>query len=84
MESQAKNGMVYITVADTGVGMSPEIVSKLFRIEESFSTKGTNQEVGTGLGLIVCKEFVEKNYGTIEADSKEGVGTTFTITLPTA
>jgi signal transduction histidine kinase/uncharacterized protein HemY len=71
-----------ISITDTGVGMKPEDMDKLFRIEDSFSKQGTNQESGTGLGLIICKEFVEMNGGNIDVSSKHGMGTTFTITLP--
>jgi signal transduction histidine kinase len=73
-----------IFVSDTGVGMSPEILDKLFRIEESFTTEGTSNEAGTGLGLVICKEFTEINGGTISVESISGKGTTFSVTLPTA
>lgn len=76
------NKTTTISITDTGVGMEPEEVEKLFRIEDSFSKQGTNQESGTGLGLIICKEFVEMNGGKISVSSKQGMGTTFTITLP--
>lgn len=69
-----------ITISDTGVGIEPENLSKLFRVD-GLTTKGTNQESGTGLGLILCKEFIEKNNGTIKVDSTPGFGTTFTIEL---
>lgn len=71
---------IYIT--DTGVGMNGDEVNKLFQVDK-ISTKGTNQESGTGLGLIICKEFVEKNGGSIEVESEINVGTTFIIKLPT-
>jgi signal transduction histidine kinase len=73
---------VEIGIHDTGVGMSPEVQSKIFEISSKHSTLGTNKEKGTGLGLILCKEFIEKNRGTIRVESEEGVGTTFRITLP--
>jgi len=73
---------VEIYIHDTGVGMSKEVTKKLFRIEESFSTKGTSNEEGTGLGLIICKEFVEKNDGEISIESETGKGSTFIISLP--
>ncbi|MBN1598236.1 MAG: PAS domain-containing sensor histidine kinase [Bacteroidales bacterium] len=73
-----------ISISDTGIGISEDNIQKLFRIDEYFSTSGTAGESGTGLGLIICKEFVEKNKGNISIDSKIGEGTTFTFTLPVA
>jgi signal transduction histidine kinase len=78
------NNEVEIIISDNGVGISADNQAKLFKLEESFTTKGTNQEAGTGLGLIVCKEFIEKNNGTIAVSSKLGEGTTFTIKLPSS
>ncbi|HPV56285.1 MAG TPA: HAMP domain-containing sensor histidine kinase, partial [Tenuifilaceae bacterium] len=72
---------IEIKVADTGIGIEPENLAKLFRVD-GLTTKGTNQESGTGLGLILCKEFVEKNNGNISVESIIGLGTTFTITIP--
>lgn len=72
-----------ITVADTGIGMSEDDISKLFRIDVSHTTIGTSQEKGTGLGLILVKEFIEKNNGTIRVESKPGDGSKFIIKLPT-
>jgi signal transduction histidine kinase len=71
-----------VQVKDEGVGMSPENLQKLFRIDVKFKSKGTKGETGTGLGLILCKEFVEKNGGTIRAESKEGSGSVFIFTIP--
>ena len=71
-----------ITVADTGVGMSHEEVQKLFRIESASSKPGTDKEPGTGFGLLLCKEFVEKNGGTIAVESEVGAGSRFRVTLP--
>ena len=70
-----------ITVKDSGVGISPEIQSKLFKITENISTKGTEEEAGTGLGLILCKEFVEKHNGEIWVESEVGKGSEFIFTL---
>lgn len=75
---------VIISVKDNGKGMPPEVSSKLFLIEESISTPGTAQEKGTGLGLILCKEFVEKNNGKIWVESQVDKGSTFSFSLPTA
>jgi signal transduction histidine kinase len=71
-----------IAVADTGVGMSPENVSKLFREDVSFQTPGTDGEEGTGLGLILCKKIVEQHGGKIWIESDETNGTTVYFTLP--
>lgn len=73
---------IIISVSDTGVGISPESINKLFRIDHFYSTTGTNKERGTGLGLILCKEFVEKHKGKIWVDSKIDEGSTFYFTLP--
>lgn len=73
---------VVVSVTDTGVGMPPEVIRKLFRIDSKHSTKGTANEKGTGLGLILCKEFIEKNGGRIWVKSKEGQGSAFYFSLP--
>jgi PAS domain S-box-containing protein len=71
-----------ITITDTGVGIPEEDLSKLFRIDIRYSHSGTAGEEGTGLGLILCRELVEKNNGTIWAESRSERGTTFHFTLP--
>jgi signal transduction histidine kinase len=73
---------VEITVSDTGIGINEEDQEKLFRLDTTFTSIGTADEKGTGLGLILCKEFVEKNGGTIKVSSNEDKGSTFTFTLP--
>lgn len=73
-----------ISITDTGVGISEENINKLFKIDEYYSTSGTSGEGGTGLGLIIGKEFVEKNEGKLSVDSKVGEGTTFSFSLPLA
>ncbi|MFC2152855.1 sensor histidine kinase, partial [Bacteroidota bacterium] len=73
---------VKVSVQDNGIGIPKEDVNKLFKIETSFSTYGTEQEKGTGLGLILCKELLEKNGGAIWVKSEDGVGSTFHFTLP--
>ncbi len=71
-----------IAVKDKGVGISPEKQSYLFDIHSNFTTEGTQGEKGTGLGLILCKEFAEKNGGKIWVESEVGKGSTFYFTLP--
>ena len=71
-----------VSVTDNGVGISKERIDKLFKIDQSYSTTGTQNEKGTGLGLILCKEFVEKHGGRIWVESKEGKGSMFSLTLP--
>lgn len=76
------NSLVKVSVADTGVGIPEENIPELFKLNKNTSTLGTNQEKGTGLGLVLVKEAVELNRGTIEVKSKVGKGSTFTFTLP--
>ncbi len=71
-----------ISVIDTGVGISKERIDKLFKIGEGHSTTGTAKEQGTGLGLILCKEFIEKHGGRIWVESEQGIGSTIYFTLP--
>lgn len=73
---------VIVTVADNGVGIRADAINKLFVIEKSYSTIGTNDEKGTGLGLILCKEFIEKHGGTIWVESEFGKGSRFHFTIP--
>ena len=83
IETQQTEGEVVIKISDNGVGISEKNQKNLFRFDQQYSTKGTADEKGTGLGLILCREFVEKNNGTISIESEIGKGTTFTVTLPT-
>jgi len=79
----AVNGVLAeITVLDTGVGITKGNQNKLFEIDTQYRREGTANEKGTGLGLILCKEFVEKNNGTIRIESKENEGSKFTFTVP--
>ncbi len=70
------------TIRDKGQGIDPAQKEKLFKVEENFSTPGTQQEKGSGLGLILCKEFVEKHGGQIWVESQLGKGATFYFTIP--
>ncbi|MBA7565918.1 Adaptive-response sensory-kinase SasA [subsurface metagenome] len=71
-----------ISISDTGVGIKPENLDKLFKIDVNYLTKGTANETGTGLGLILCKEFINKNGGEIWVESEFGKGSIFKFTLP--
>ena len=73
---------VLIVVSDTGIGIVPEKMQKLFNINEKVYSDGTEDEKGTGLGLILCKEFVEKHGGTIWVESEVGKGSDFKFTIP--
>ena len=73
---------LYIKVKDDGIGMSKDIRKNLFKANEHTSTPGTENEKGTGLGLMLCKEFLDKYQGELQVDSELGKGTTFTVTLP--
>ncbi len=71
-----------VTVHDNGVGISEANIEKLFRIDENYTTSGTNKEQGTGLGLILCNEFIEKHGGRIWVKSQVGHGSAFSFSLP--
>jgi len=73
---------IAVTVADTGIGIPEDILPRLLRIDTQYTQAGTAGEQGTGLGLILCKELVEKNGGNLWVESKVDKGTTFTFTLP--
>jgi two-component system, sensor histidine kinase and response regulator len=77
-----KESETEISISDTGVGIKPQDIEKLFRKDITYSTQGTKQESGTGLGLILCQEFVEKHEGKIWVESELGKGSIFYITLP--
>ena len=84
ISAQKANEMIAIKVIDNGVGIPEADISKLFRIDINYTTKGTLKEMGTGLGLILCKELVEKQGGKINVTSKINSGSTFIFTLPSA
>lgn len=75
---------IHVYISDSGVGIDPKNQSKIFKIEEKYSTSGTKNEIGSGLGLILCKELIEKQYGTLRFESEPGKGTTFIFTLDKA
>ncbi len=84
IECSEVNQQVKISIIDEGIGLSVEDKEKLFRIEKYISNPGTNKELGSGLGLILCKEFVEKNGGKIWVESVPGRGSAFKFTLKLA
>ena len=77
-----KQGFIEISVSDTGLGISKDKINNLFYIDKNISTLGTEDEAGTGLGLILCKEFVKKNNGEIFVESVVNKGSKFTFTIP--
>jgi signal transduction histidine kinase len=82
VSASADENEVRISVSDTGIGISQNAIGNLFRIDQNQSTPGTQDELGTGLGLILCKEFVETHGGSISVESEINKGSTFTFTLP--
>jgi len=80
--AERNNHYLMVCVIDHGIGIKNEVQSKLFKIEESISTLGTRKEKGTGLGLILCKEFVDQHKGKIWVESKFGRGSKFCFALP--
>jgi|GEM_PF-2267543 len=82
VRAAAHNGGIIISVKDNGIGISPENLSRLFRINSRVSEKGTENETGTGLGLLLCKEFVDKHCGKIWGESENGKGSEFFFSLP--
>ena len=73
---------IEIKIIDSGIGMTPELKNKLFLLNEKTSRNGTEGELSTGLGLLLCKEFIEKHGGKIWVESEEGKGSTFSFTIP--
>jgi ligand-binding sensor domain-containing protein/signal transduction histidine kinase len=82
VETKQNNGHIQVLVKDNGTGISEENLHKLFRIDIKYKTAGTSGEKGTGLGLILCKEFVEKNGGNMIVESAINQGSTFGFTIP--
>ncbi|HVO74358.1 MAG TPA: hybrid sensor histidine kinase/response regulator [Ignavibacteriaceae bacterium] len=76
------DGMAIFIIEDSGIGMEQNELDKLFKKNENISKEGTNQEKGIGLGLLICKEFINRHNGTIEVQSKKNSGTSFIVSLP--
>jgi len=82
ISTKKSESYLQFTVSDTGMGIPPEYLDRLFEIDCKLSQEGTEKEKGTGLGLILCKEFVEKQGGKIRVNSEEGKGSDFHFTIP--
>jgi len=82
IHTEQRDGMLSIFIADTGIGMSEDVKSKIFESKEYHSTLGTAKERGSGLGLMICKEFTERNNGTIHVVSEAEKGSTFSVVIP--
>ena len=82
INAQKKQHFIEIAIKDTGVGIPPKVLPKLFDISKNTTTEGTENETGTGLGLILCKEFVEKHGGKIWVESEIEKGSSFIFTIP--
>ncbi|MGE5430418.1 MAG: PAS domain S-box protein [Syntrophomonadaceae bacterium] len=82
LEARKLNGFTEFSVTDTGIGMENDTLDKLFKIDKDVSRKGTANEEGTGLGLLLCKEMIEKHNGTIRVESQVSQGSTFSFTIP--
>ena len=82
LSAKQNQGEIEITVSDNGVGINKDVIDNLFKIDSNFTSKGTQEEKGSGLGLILCKEFVEKHGGKIWVESEKGKGSDFKFTLP--
>jgi two-component system, sensor histidine kinase and response regulator len=82
VSSHPREEWIEVAVADTGIGIAPEALLKLFRVDKKHSTAGTAGEKGSGLGLSLCQDLIQQHGGTIWVESEQGTGTTFTFTLP--
>ena len=84
ISAEYQNGFANISVKDTGIGMDEQTLKKIFKLDAKKSTPGTENETGTGLGLLIVKEFVEKHDGSIKVTSQPSKGSIFSFTLPLA
>jgi len=82
IDSQQSDSHITVLVEDSGIGMTTEQLQNIFKIEHCHTSKGTKGEIGNGIGLLLCKDFVEKHYGKIWVESKLGKGSTFYFSLP--
>jgi CheY-like chemotaxis protein len=84
IDSELADNFVSVVITDNGVGIKPEALEKLFDIANIQTSRGTDEEGGTGLGLLICREFVEKHGGKIGVESEPGKGSRFWFSLPVA
>lgn len=82
ISAKSLDNAVECSVSDTGIGMNQEMKENLFKIDVNTSRKGTEKETSTGLGLIICREFIDKHGGKLWVESEQGKGSTFHFTLP--
>tara|TARA_R110000868_G_scaffold368227_1_gene631196 strand:- start:24186 stop:27479 length:3294 start_codon:yes stop_codon:yes gene_type:complete len=82
IKTECVNKKCRLTISDTGIGMNKDLLKGVMSLDSKSTREGTNNETGTGLGLVLCKEMVEMNNGTLNIESKEGIGTTFIVELP--
>ena len=82
LAAKKEDDKILVSVTDTGIGMDQEQIDMLFTLGAGISTPGTTKEQGTGLGLILCKEFIEMHDGKIWVESETGKGSTFKFTIP--
>ncbi|WP_408914520.1 sensor histidine kinase [Christiangramia sp. SM2212] len=82
VDTTEKENLYLFSVTDNGVGIKEAHIDKLFRIDSTYSSLGTNNERGTGLGLILCKDFIDYHKGKIWVESKHNVGSKFYVSIP--
>jgi signal transduction histidine kinase len=82
IKTEVDDDKVNIKITDTGIGINEETIHKILETNQYFTTLGTDKEKGSGLGLMICKEFIERNNGSIKVESELNVGTSFTVVLP--
>ena len=82
LSMKKENGQLVFSVRDNGIGIAPDKIAQLFAINNRNTTSGTNDETGTGLGLMLCKDFVEKHGGQIWVNSQPGKGSDFMFSIP--
>ena len=84
ISAEKKPHQIIVSIKDNGIGIRQKDIEKLFRIEYTYSNTGTQKETGTGLGLLLCKEFIDMHDGKIQVESTVGKGSTFSFMLPQA
>ena len=82
VRAEKKDAEIVVSIADTGIGIAETMKKRIFEVDYNKSTTGTANEAGTGLGLVLCKEYVNRNGGRIWFETESGKGTTFFFTLP--